>query len=334
MIGWLKVTEASAVAEARRRVRRTASAMGFDPTKVEQVAIVTTEIAQNVLRHGGGGKILVECFGAPAQERLHVVGLDEGPGIARVDRMLKDGITTKRSPGTGLGAIKRLSDRLDIETGQDSGTIIAAEFRRRATLAWDVADHAGLRLAYPGERSCGDALAARRSGPESLYLVCDGLGHGAKAAAAARTARQAFLRARESEPIAILERLAEALRGTRGAVAAVVRLDRAGGLMKYAALGNIATLLVQEGKVKRLPVRDGLLGGRPSTPHEETIEVERDGVVIMHSDGIATLRRLESRSGLLHRSAPVLAARLLNESTRGRDDASILVARMAPARTL
>ena len=114
MIGWLKVRETSAVAEARRRARRTANAMGLHSTKVEHAAIVATEIAQNILRHGGGGQILVEIFGAPALERLHIVGHDEGPGIGRVDRMMRDGETTKGSAGTGLGAIKRLSDRKSV----------------------------------------------------------------------------------------------------------------------------------------------------------------------------------------------------------------------------
>ena len=334
MIGWLKIAEASAVAEARRRARRCAAALGFNSTKVEHVAIVTTEIAQNILRHGGGGKILVESFGMPGLERLHVVGLDEGPGIARVDRMLKDGATTRDSPGTGLGAIKRLSDRMDIETGPGIGTIVAAEFRAANVRSTAPADHAGLRVPHPGERKCGDSVATRRAGTQDFYMVCDGLGHGAKAAVAATAARSAFLRARKTDPAAILGDVGEALEGTRGAVAAVVRLDRSIGRLSYAAIGNITTIVVQNGRAKRLPVRDGLLGGRQSRPHEERIATNSDAVLIMHSDGLATLRKLEDRAALLHRSAPVIAARLLHEAARGRDDASVVVARMSPSRTL
>lgn len=334
MIGWLKIAETSGVAEARRRSRRAGSAIGFDPVTVEHVAIVTTEITQNILRHGGGGKILIESFGAPGLERLYIIGVDEGPGIVRLDRMLKDGVTTGTSPGTGLGAIKRLSDRMDVETGPASGTIVAAEFRSRIVRAAEPPDDVGLRLAYPGERKCGDSLATRRTGAQSLYMVCDGLGHGTNAATAALAARTAFLRTRESDPVAILGRIGEALDGTRGAVAAVVRLDRSIGRLDYAAIGNITTIVVQNGHAKRLAVRDGLLGGRPARAHGERIAVESDGVLIMHSDGLATLRKLEDRSALLHRSAPVMAARLLHESTRGRDDVGVLVARMTPARTL
>ena len=333
MIGWLKVEEASAVAEARRRARRTANALGFDSTKVEHVAIVATEIAQNILRHGGGGQMLVEVFGAPALERLHLLGYDNGPGIVRVDRMVRDGETTKRSMGTGLGAIKRLSDRMDIDTSP-GGTVIAAEFRRTTVRSADPADHAGLRIAYPGERRCGDATAVRSGDGVCLYMLCDGLGHGPKAALAADRARHTFMAAQASDPSDLLLEMADGLAGTRGAVAAIIALDHGARRLDYAAVGNISTLVWQDRKVQRLSVRDGLLGGRGATPHRESMDLADDAVVVMHSDGLASLRGLKDKVALLNRSAPVIATRLLAEAERKRDDASIIVARSQAGRTL
>lgn len=333
MIGWLKVEEASAVAEARRRARRTANALGFNSTKVEHVAIIATEIAQNILRHGGGGQMLVEVFGAPSLERLHLLGFDNGPGISRVDRMVRDGETTKKSLGTGLGAIKRLSDRMDIDTSA-AGTVVAAEFRRKAVRSKTAADHAGLRIAYPGERRCGDTTAVRSGDGVCIYLLCDGLGHGPKAAQAADNAKQAFMTAQGRDPSDILMEIAEGLAGTRGAVAAVIAIDHAAKRLDYAAVGNISTLVWQDRKVQRLSVRDGLLGGRSVTPHSETISLADDAVVVMHSDGLATMRGLTQRVALMNRSAPVIATRLLAETERKRDDASIIVTRLQAGRTL
>nr|WP_237392538.1 SpoIIE family protein phosphatase [Aurantiacibacter rhizosphaerae] len=332
MIGWLKIEESSAVAEARRRARRTASALGFNSTKVEHVAIVASEIAQNVLRHGGGGLLLVQVFGAPSLERLHLLGVDTGPGITRVDRMLKDGETTKRSMGTGLGAIKRLSDRIDIDTSP-AGTVVAAEFLRTPMPPKSAADHAGLRIAYPGERRCGDAIAVRSGDGVCLYLLCDGLGHGPNAATAADAAKRAFMAAKGSDPSRLLMEVGEGLAGTRGAVAAVVAVNHTEKRMDYAAVGNISTLVWQDRKVQRLSVRDGLLGGRVTTPHCETITLSDDAVIVMHSDGLATMRGLAERVALLDRSAPVIAARLLSDTERKRDDASIIVARLHAGRT-
>lgn len=333
MIGWLKIEEASAVAEVRRRARRTANALGFHSTKVEHVAIVATEIAQNILRHGGGGQMLVEVFGAPSLERLHLLGYDNGPGISRVDRMVRDGETTKRSMGTGLGAIKRLSDRIDIDTSS-KGTVIAAEFLRTCISSENQADHAGLRIAYPGERRCGDATAVRSGDGVCIYFLCDGLGHGPKAATAADTAKQSFMNATGSDPSDILMHIAEGLAGSRGAVGAVIALNHTAKRLDYAAVGNISTLVWQNRKAQRLPVRDGLLGGRSATPYSESIPLEDDAVVMMHSDGLATLRSVDDKVGLLSRSAPIIATRLLAEAERKRDDASIIVARLHAGRTL
>ena len=333
MIGWLKIEEVSAVAEARRRARRTANAIGLNSTKVEHVAIVATEIAQNVLRHGGGGQMLVEVFGAPSLERLHLLGVDTGPGIQRIDRMLKDGETTKGSMGTGLGAIHRLSDRMDIDSAPSgNGTVIAAEFRRNTIRSQDPADHAGLRIAYPGERRCGDAVAVRSGDGVCLYMLCDGLGHGAKAAQAADVAKRAFLAAQGSDPATILQTIGEKLVGTRGAVGAVIAIDHSAKRLNYAAIGNISTFVWQDRQVHRLAVRDGLLGGRSATPHSETIALAEDAVVVMHSDGLATMRGLDQRTPLFLRSAPVIAGRLLSQTERKRDDASIVVARLQSGR--
>lgn len=330
---WIRIQEPSGVSEARRRARRYAAGLGLPSTKVEHVAIVATEIGQNILRHGGGGRIIVQPFGPPGGERLLLLGLDHGPGIAKLDRMLKDGESTRQSAGTGLGAMLRLTDRLDIETGS-GGTLVSAEFHMKSSSGEALIDDAGLRISHPSERRCGDAIGVRRAGNSLLYLVCDGLGHGAKAADAGVAARTAFLETAAADPAELLAAMNEALQGTRGAVASVVRIERDRGRLSYAGVGNITTLLVQGKRAKRLPVRDGLLGGTRSSPHAEEFEIDGNTTVIMHSDGIATLRGLEERTSLLHRSAPVLATRLLDEFTRGRDDASIVVSRMSPARTL
>lgn len=333
MTRWVRIQEPSGVAEARRRARRYAAGIGLHSTQVEHVAIVATEMGQNVLRHGGGGQIIVQPFGPPGGERLLLLGIDHGPGIERLDRMLKDGESSRQSAGTGLGAMLRLADRLDIETGS-GGTLVSAEFYPKSVNARDAMDDAGLRLSHPRERRCGDSIGVRRAGSTSYYLVCDGLGHGVKAAEASAEARTAFLETDASEPADMITAMNDALVGTRGAVASVARIDREKGTLSFAGVGNITTLMVQGRRAKRLPVRDGLLGAGRNRPHVEELSIDEDTTVIMHSDGIATLRGLEDRTSLLHRSAPIMATRLLSEFTRGRDDASIIVSRMTPARTL
>lgn len=331
MIDWVDIHEPSSVAEARRRARRLATALDLDSPKSEHAAIVATEAGQNLLRHGGGGRMLIQTFGPPGAERLVIVAVDDGPGIARIDRMLRDGETTKNSSGTGLGAMKRLSDRFDIYSETGAGTIVAAEFLPRTVKHADGEDVAALRLAYPGERVCGDSLAVRPHETLTRLFLCDGLGHGGKAAEAADIARATFLASERRSLDGTLQQISDALAGTRGAVASLVEIDRAAGTLTHAGVGNISTLHINAERAKRLPVRDGSLGSASRTPIVETVDLGPDDIVVMHSDGIRTLRLSERRAPILQRGSLVIAAQLLHANFRGRDDASIIVARMKNA---
>ena len=56
----IAVTETSQVAEARRRAAEIAEAGGFNETDAGRVALVATEMATNLIKHGGGGDLLAD----------------------------------------------------------------------------------------------------------------------------------------------------------------------------------------------------------------------------------------------------------------------------------
>nr|WP_243451527.1 SpoIIE family protein phosphatase [Pacificimonas flava] len=330
----MKIAERSGVAEARRRARRHAIALGFSSTKVEHVAIAATEAAHNLLRHAGGGDMLVQAFGPPGGERLALIALDDGPGIARLDRMLKDGASSMQSSGTGFGAMKRLSDKFDVFTAPGGGTVVTLEFRPDAAAGLRGVDVAALRQAYPGERVCGDSVALRGFPGFTLAFVCDGLGHGRRAAEAANHAYDAFLGSSNSNPAELLLEISAAMEGTRGGVGAVARIDTDAMTLTHAGVGNITTMHMTQDKVKRLPVRDGYLGSSGRSPQTETVPLSSEDIILMHSDGVSTLRGLERRAPLMQRGALAIAARLMHDNLRGRDDASIIALRLQPALAL
>ena len=72
-----------------------------------------TEAATNILRHGGGGEIVLDARSYDHSGEVNILALD-GPGMANVQDCLRDGVSTADSAGTGLGAIQRQSDHFDI----------------------------------------------------------------------------------------------------------------------------------------------------------------------------------------------------------------------------
>lgn len=119
------VRSAEDVVGVRQVVREWALAVGF--SLVDQTKIVTaaSELARNVLVHGGGGSLRLEALNDDARRGLRLVFEDQGPGIADVERALKDGFSTGGGLGLGLGGAKRLSNEFEIESRPGTGTRVA-----------------------------------------------------------------------------------------------------------------------------------------------------------------------------------------------------------------
>ena len=315
----LKVEDASGVAPARRAAEDLATRLGFDAHRRGEVAIVVTELATNLLRHGGGGEILLRRT-PHADAAIDAIAWDRGPGMNDVIRSRRDGFSTAGGSGTGLGAVGRLSTTFDVQSTPDRGTVLVARLG-----AAEAPDVDGLVVAMKGEEASGDAWGQARDGSTLTVLLADGLGHGTEAAlAAAAAVRQ--LRPDES-PEAQLERMHAALRPTRGAAAAIARLDLATGALRFAGVGNIAATIVAGDSLRSLASLNGTLGHRVERFHAYDHHVEPGGLLVLHSDGCRTGWDLSEHPGLIRRDPLVIASLLLRDRERGRDDASVVVAR-------
>ncbi len=317
----LRVDDPSGVAPARRAAEELADDLGFDERRRGEVAIVVTELATNLLRHAGGGEIILRISrGDPPT--VDVIASDRGSGIRDPGRALEDGYSTGGGPGNGLGAIERLSATMDLQTSA-TGTVVATRLGAKR----DVPVVDGIALAMAGETASGDAWGQARDGARLTILLADGLGHGTEAANAANLAvRQ--LRA-GLEPGFLLERMHDALRVTRGAAAAVARVDLASGRVDYAGIGNIAGTIVDDGRTKSLVSMPGILGHRLQKVRTFDYELPPGGLLVMHSDGLRSGWELDGYPGVQRRDPLVIASLLIRDFERGRDDVSVVVARRA-----
>jgi anti-sigma regulatory factor (Ser/Thr protein kinase) len=55
----VRVTDESSVGEARRTAIAMGRRLGFDETRAGELALLVTEASRNVLRHGGGGQVIM-----------------------------------------------------------------------------------------------------------------------------------------------------------------------------------------------------------------------------------------------------------------------------------
>ncbi len=322
----IPITDTSSVGEARRRGLHLAERLGFDDVRSGEIALLITEVARNVLIHGGGGQTIMagsKNHGGPV---VRVLGLDKGPGIANVGRALSDGYSTSGTMGGGLGAMKRIASHMDVFTSQ-AGTIVMLEVGSKGPQPDPQV--AGVAIPYPGERYCGDAWSYHQSGGRTIVLLVDGLGHGRDAAVAAEEAVAIFQSRLERSPGEILSYVNDALKKTRGAVAGIAAIDNSDSSLTYAAVGNTAASVISRDASRSLVAHSGTLGVASPRIQEFSMDWPKDGVLIMHSDGLQSRWDIASYSGLISRHPAVIGAALIRDFRRQRDDVSVVVVKAA-----
>ena len=106
--------------------------IGLSESDIGRVAIVVTEATTNLVEHAPQGQLLARAFDRNGVAVIEALALDQGPGIANIGESLRDGYSTAGSPGTGLGAIKRLSDEFDIYStpGKGGALVVAIVFAK------------------------------------------------------------------------------------------------------------------------------------------------------------------------------------------------------------
>ncbi len=110
------------IAAARLAVSRQMDLMGVRALRKVRFVTAVSEIVRNAVDHGGGGEM--EIFVQERPSQIWVRCTDDGPGIPDVDEALRDGFTTARSMGKGLGGAKRLVDSFEITNRDSGGTIV------------------------------------------------------------------------------------------------------------------------------------------------------------------------------------------------------------------
>jgi anti-sigma regulatory factor (Ser/Thr protein kinase) len=326
------VREATDVASARRIVAHLAGKANFSGDDAGALAIVVTEASTNLIKHGGGGDLIVRDISNGAGPLVEVIAIDNGPGMSSVPRCFEDGYSTAGSPGTGLGALARLSRFHDIYSIPGKGTVLLAQVGARAADSGGWLRIAAINVPYPGEEISGDAWAIHASPTRTRLILADGLGHGIFASEASTAAVRFVDDISSAGPADVIANAHLSLRPTRGAAIAVADIDASGAFLTFAGVGNVAGSVVSEPRTRRQMVSiNGTLGHQVRSPRQFQYPLGPDALVILHSDGVSTHWSFEKYPGLFQRDPGVIAAVLFRDHRRTRDDATVVVARVTGA---
>jgi len=112
------------VITVQRAAREFAYDLGFPKEACDQISIVASELASNIVKYGVRGRVRLEAADDPDKGLgMRLVAFDQGPDFHDFEMALRDGCDD-RGPlnpatmlgrggiGAGLGAVARLSDDL------------------------------------------------------------------------------------------------------------------------------------------------------------------------------------------------------------------------------
>lgn len=90
------------------------TSMQFRPIDRTRFATAASEIARNMVIHGGGGVLTIEKVEQNNRTGLRLSFSDEGPGIESIERAMTPGYSTGHGLGQGLSGAKNLSHEFEI----------------------------------------------------------------------------------------------------------------------------------------------------------------------------------------------------------------------------
>lgn len=322
------VYDSSQISEARRLLSGICQRRGLKETELAKIELVVTEMATNLIKHANGGEVVATFVQRQDGWYLELLSLDLGPGIQNLGESLQDGYSTAGSPGTGLGAIKRLSSFFDIYSIPGRGTTILSilPVKTKSFQTSHPSIAGSLCLALKGEEACGDRYALHLERERLLLLVVDGLGHGLLAAQVALEAVNSFHENLKSSPKEILQSIHGTLKGSRGAAMASAEILPEKNQVCFCGIGNIAGRIVPLKKdEKRMVSYYGTVGVEVRRFKEYLSSFYQDDLFIMHSDGLSARWTRDDYPGLWLRHPTMIAGTIYREHRREEDDSCILV---------
>lgn len=325
----MPINDASQVADARRQASAIAAQIGLDESDAGRVALVATELATNLIKHGRGGEMLMGAYEDTEGGGTELIAIDRGPGIGNIEACLADGYSSAGTRGNGLGAVIRQSHVFDIASWPGAGTAVLSRLRRGIPKLQDPLPHSGwgaVSVPMPGQDVCGDSWSVLATDGTVTMLVADGLGHGQDAADASVEAVRLFRRFNGHRVPTLLDYIHGGLRTTRGAAVSIARFDSAARQVTFAGVGNVAGALATNGNLKRMVSMPGTAGHNARKIQAFDYPFDH-GLIVMSSDGVSTSWNLSRYPNLETHHPALIAAILYRDFGRRRDDATVLVGR-------
>lgn len=328
-----KIDDRSLVAFIKREIHNLALESGFSAHRAGETDIIVAELTSNLIKFPGCGELLYRVNKLADHNEIEIFCLDNGTGIANVNKIMNDGYSSVNTLGQGLGAIKRLSNDFQIYSLRNWGTVQYVKICETADYVPPPIiknlNFSAISVNCPGERVCGDGYLVKETMGGFQIFVGDGLGHGTYAHEAVEQAKKIFKMSRDSDPVMILREIHEGVKKTRGLVATIASVNYKSDKWSICGIGNISTRIYYGIDNKTYTPYNGIVGHNiPRTLNSTMVPYQKHQMIVMHSDGLRTRWSLSDLLSILKHDPGLVAASIYKGTVRGNDDATILVGKI------
>jgi anti-sigma regulatory factor (Ser/Thr protein kinase) len=334
----IHIEKMSNVVETRQAALAICEAQEFSATLSDNVAIIVTELATNIVKHVGEGDLIIRSYNEAEVSGIECLALDRGKGIKDIGMSLQDVYSAGTREGKGLTAVHRLSSVFDLYTQPEKGTAILARIEKESPS--QVSDQHHPRsisridigvvcLPLVPDEPCGDGWDVIQLPDRTVILVVDGLGHGLEASKVQAEAIRIFRKNPIKEPAEILMTLHAALKSTRGGAVAVAVIDEIKGEIRFTGAGNISGRIITGPVSRSMVSMNGTVGIEIRRFQEFLYAWEEGALLIMHSDGFPLHWDLGNYPGLARKHPALIAGVLYRDQMRGEDDVTVLAVKRA-----
>lgn len=327
----LPIQDRSQAGEARRAVALWAQGRGWSEEMLGRIALIVTELANNLALHtNGGGMLVIRNLSHGSDNGVEILSLDSGPGVANFQECLRDGYSTSGTSGTGLGAVKRASQVFAVHSQLGMGTALLSEVWAHPRQAAEKSrwDCGAVNVAMEQADISGDSWGEdHRQADRVRIILADGLGHGELAAQASTRAVETFDKNAHLDLPLLMEVINDALRSTRGAAVSVAELDAVKGVVNYVGIGNVAASLISREATTSLVSLNGIVGGAWRGCRQFSYPLSRGTTLLMASDGLKPQWQPTRYAGLMERPPALIAGVFYRDYARRNDDATALAIR-------
>jgi serine/threonine-protein kinase RsbT len=120
--GTIPLRSGNDVVICRQIVGKIAEELKFSPVGKTMLVTAASELARNVLLHGGGGEVLWIVLREGERAGIRLAFQDHGPGIPDLKLAMTDGWTSGGGLGLGLSGARRLVHEFAIDSTIGAGT--------------------------------------------------------------------------------------------------------------------------------------------------------------------------------------------------------------------